>query len=156
MAIVVGQNSYITLTEANNYFTDKLYADGWNSATTVTKEIALKEACKRMNRLAFKGEKTDNVQLLAFPRVMPVLNRIGVIGFNSDTGIPEAVKSAQCEEALALIVHGNSARTKAQEQNVIRVNFGSVSEEYRAARKLLSGEALELLKPFLAGVVSIR
>lgn len=156
MTLAISTNSYVTLTEANAYFADRLHTAEWNSALVANQEKALKEACKRMNRLAFKGEKTDNVQLLAFPRVMPVLNRIGVIGFNSDTGIPEAVKSAQCEEALALIVHGNSARTKAQEQNVIRVNFGSVSEEYRAARKLLSGEALELLKPFLAGVVSIR
>ncbi|MCL6611182.1 MAG: hypothetical protein K6T66_06555 [Peptococcaceae bacterium] len=156
MALIVGQNTYVTITEAGEYFDGKLYADEWYNATDITKENALKEACRRINRLAFKGEKADETQLLAFPRKMPTFNRIGVIGFTTDTGIPEAVKQAQCEEALSLLKYGNSARTKVQEQNVVRVSFGEVSEEYRASLKLLSKEALELLKPYLAGVVSIK
>lgn len=155
MALYVGTNSYVTLTEANDYFDEKLYADKWHNADEITKEKALKEACRRINRLAFKGQKVEETQLLAFPRIMPVFNRVGVIGFTGDTGIPEEVKAAQCEEALALLRYGNSARTKAQEQNVVRVSFGEVSEEYRASLKLLSKEALELLKPYLAGVVAI-
>lgn len=156
MALNVGQNTYVTTTEANEYFDGKLYADEWNRADETTKEKALKEACRRINRLAFKGEKVVEAQLLAFPRKMPIFNRIGVIGFTDDTGIPEEVKAAQCEEALALLRYGNNARTKAQEQNVIRVSFGEISEEYRTNLKLLSKEALEILKPYLAGVVAIR
>lgn len=156
MALNVGQNTYVTITEANEYFDGKLYADEWNRADETTKEKALKEACRRINRLAFKGEKVVEAQLLAFPRKMPIFNRIGVIGFTDDTGIPEEVKAAQCEEALALLRYGNNARTKAQEQNVIRVSFGEISEEYRTNLKLLSKEALEILKPYLAGVVAIR
>lgn len=156
MALIVGQNSYVTLTEAEEFFDGKLYADEWHGADEATKEKALKEACKRLNRLAFKGKKVNDAQLLAFPRQMLLFNRIGVIGFTEDTGIPEEVKAAQCEEALSLLKIGNSARTKAQEQNVIRVSFGEVSEEYKASLKLLSREALELLKPYLAGVVAIR
>lgn len=156
MALYVGTNSYVTIAEADEYFAGKLYADEWHNTDDTTKEKALKEACRRINRLAFKGEKADEAQLLAFPRKMPMFNRIGVIGFVTDTGIPEEVKTAQCEEALALLKYGNSARTKAQEQNVVRVSFGEVSEEYRASLKLLSKEALELLKPYLAGAVSVK
>lgn len=155
MALYVGTNSFVTLGEAEQYFADKLYADEWHNADDITKEKALKEACRRISRLAFKGEKADEAQLLAFPRKMPMFNRIGVIGFSTDTGIPEEVKQAQCEEALALLRYGNSARTKAQEQNVVRVSFGEVSEEYRASLKLLSKEALELLRPYIAGAVVI-
>jgi len=107
MALYVGTNSFVTLTEANEYYDGKLYADEWHGADDITKEKALKEACRRINRLAFKGEKADESQLLAFPRKMPFFNRIGVIGFTTDTGIPEAVKQAQCEEALALLRYGN-------------------------------------------------
>lgn len=156
MALQVGIDSYVTLTEANEYFDEKLCADEWRTADDITKERALKEACRRINRLAFKGVKASETQLLEFPRMMPVFNRIGVIGFEDSGEVPEAVKAAQCEEALALLRYGNSARTKAQEQNVIRVQFGNVTEEYRASLKLLSREALELLKPYLAGAVSIR
>lgn len=97
--------------------------------------------------------------MLAFPRVMPVFNRVGVIGFTEDTGVPEAVKHAQCEEALALLKYGNNTRARLQEQGVIRVDFGSVSEEYDRNRSrtgiLFSREAYELLKPYLAGAVAI-
>ncbi|SMB97783.1 hypothetical protein SAMN00808754_1944 [Thermanaeromonas toyohensis ToBE] len=156
MALQVGVNSYVTVSEADAYFTERIYADEWQAANTPTKEKALIQACKRINRLAFKGVKADEAQLLAFPRIMPVFNRVGVIGFTEGAMVPQEVKDAQCEEALALLKYGNSARTKAQEQNVVRVNFGEVSEEYRASLKLLSKEALELLKPYLAGVVSIK
>lgn len=156
MSFIVGQNTYVTLAEADKYFTDKLFADEWHRADEATKEKALKEACRRINRLAFKGAKADETQLLAFPRKMPMFNRVGVIGFTSDTGIPEEVKAAQCEEALALLKYGNSARTKAQELNVIRVSFGEVSEEYKASLKLMSKEALELLRPYIAGAVVIK
>lgn len=155
MALIVGQNTYITITEAEEFFDGKLYTSEWDNADDLTKERALKEACKRINRLAFKGQKVDESQILAFPRRRPLMNRIGVIGFSTDTGIPEEVKWAQCEEALSLLKYGNSARTKAQEQNVIKVSFGEVSEEYKASLKLLSKEALELLRPYIAGAVVI-
>lgn len=155
MSLSIGINTYVSLSEAEQYFDGKLYADEWHNADDITKEKALKEACRRINRLAFKGEKADEAQLLAFPRKMPMFNRIGVIGFSTDTGIPEEVMWAQCEEALALLRYGNSARTKAQEQNVVRVSFGEVSEEYKASLKLLSKEALELLRPYIAGAVVI-
>lgn len=156
MALAIGTNTYVTLAEANTYFADKLHTAEWDSAFGATMEKALKEACRRMNRLVFKGQKLSETQLLAFPRIMPQFNRIGVIGFTTDSGVPEAVRAAQCEEALALLRFGNSARARAQEQNVVSVKFGDVTEEYRASLKLLSPEALELLKPYLAGGVSIR
>lgn len=162
MAVNVGTDSYVTLAEAEDYFDGKLHTSEWDNAGETTKEKALKEACRRINRLTFKGEKYEEDQVLAFPRVFPVFNRVGVIGFNyaeDEDGypvVPDEVKAAQCEEALALLKYGNSARTKAQEQNVIRVSFGNVSEEYRAGLKLLSKEALELLKPYLAGVIAIK
>lgn len=156
MTLAVGTNSYVTLTEANAYFADKLHTAEWDAALNAAKEKALKEACKRMNRLAFAGQKLTSTQLLAFPRMMPQFNRIGVISFTTDGGAPQTVRDAQCEEALALLRYGNSARAKAQEQNVVSVKFGDVTEEYRTGLKLLSPEALELLKPYLAGAVGIR
>ncbi|ABB14820.1 DnaT-like ssDNA-binding protein [Carboxydothermus hydrogenoformans] len=157
--------SYVDLTEAEEYFAGKLFADEWHNVDSKTKEKALIEATKRINRLQFKGIKANPTQLLEFPRAYPSIgtqnNNKGLsfgfsIGYVYEDTINENVKAATCEEALALLKYGNSARTKAQEQNVVRVSFGDVSEEYKASLKLLSKEALELLKPYLAGAVAIK
>jgi len=163
MALQVGVNSYVDLTETEEYFAGKLFADEWNNVDGATKEKALIEATKRINRLQFKGVKADPSQFLEFPRAYPSFGAPErersfsfSIGYVYEDTINENVKAATCEEALALLRYGNSARTKAQEQNVVRVSFGDVSEEYKASLKLLSKEALELLKPYLAGAVGIK
>ncbi|TCS80374.1 DnaT-like ssDNA-binding protein [Tepidibacillus fermentans] len=163
MALQVGINSYVDLTKAEEYFAGKLFADEWLNADSTMKEKALIEATRRINRLQYKGIKADPDQLLEFPRAYPSFGAPErersfnfTIGYVYEDTINENVKAATCEEALAVLKYGNSARTKAQEQNVVRVSFGDVSEEYRASLKLLSKEALELLKPYLAGAVAIR
>ena len=141
----VGINSYCDIEFANEYFGGKLYSEKWDEANETTREKALKEACRKIDRLAFTGCKESAEQPLQFPRV--------------PGGIPEAVKAAQCEEALALLEYGNSARAKAQEQGVVSLRIGELSEEYdrkAKAGKLHSSEGYELLKPYLLGAVSIR
>ncbi|MDO6355117.1 hypothetical protein Q3V94_08500 [Caloramator sp. CAR-1] len=157
MALTEGIDSFCTLEWAEEYFGGKLYCDEWAGASTTTKEKALKEATRRINRLNFKGIKADPGQILQFPRILVNVGpRIGFFGVVEQPTIPDEVKAATCEEALALLRFGNSARTKAQEQNVVRVAFGDVTEEYKGYGKLLSKEALELLKPYIAGAVVIR
>lgn len=123
-------------------------------------------ACRRIERLQFKGIKADfENQILQFPRVLPVVNvpvyvqeqgfNLGTMRFIVQDQVPEEVKQAQCEEALALLKYGNNNRTKLQEQNVVQINFGSISEEYKGLGKLFSKEAYELLKPYLTGAVAI-
>ncbi|AVX21600.1 hypothetical protein SAMN02745885_01651 [Carboxydocella sporoproducens DSM 16521] len=154
MALQVGINSYVTLSEAEEYFAGKLFCEEWENADSYTKEKALITATKRINRLPFIGKKADPAQLLEFPREF-AWTRQATFGFTQEEEISPEVKAATCEEALALLKFGNNARTNAQEQNVVRVSFGDVSEEYRASLKLLSREALELLKPYIAGAVPI-
>lgn len=117
--------------------------------------------------MQFKGIKADpENQILQFPRALPSVgmplyprerqfNFDYTLAYIVQEEVPEEVKQAQCEEALALLKYGNSTRTKLQEQNVVQVDFGSVSEQYKGLGKLFSKEAYELLKPYLAGAVSI-
>jgi len=165
MAVQVGVNSYVTLDEAEQYFSERLYTDEWDNADAITKEKALITACRRIERLTFKGLKVDETQILSFPRMYPNVgtpvskergfNLDFSIGFIEQEDVPQEVKNAQCEEALALLKYGNSTRAKLQEQNVVKVDFGSVSEEYKGLGKLFSKEAYELLKPYIAGPVAI-
>jgi hypothetical protein len=171
MAIQVGINSYVDIEYANGYFAGRLYADEWGNADTATKEKALLTACRRIERLQFKGIKADpENQILQFPRALPSVgmplyprerqfNFDYALAYIVQEKVPEEVKQAQCEEALALLKYGNNTRARLQEQGVIRVDFGSVSEEYDRNRSrtgiLFSREAYELLKPYLAGAVAI-
>lgn len=158
MPLKIGIDSYVTIEEANEYISGKLFAEEWGQADTNTRGNALKEACRQINRIKYKGQKADPAQILAFPRTMPIFNRLGRIGFAIYETVPENVKAAQCEIALALLKHGNTSRMKLQEQNVISVKIGDTTETYgsKKAGKLISEEAYELLKEYIAGAVVIR
>jgi hypothetical protein len=142
--ITVGENSYIDIDGADEYFAGRLHAESWGQADDETKEKALRQATKTIDRQPLRGRKTETGQALAFPRY-------------PDTEAPEAVKEACCEEALALLERGNSQRRKLQQEGVQSFTAGNISETYMpgAGKGLLSQEAKELLRPWLLGSVFI-
>jgi len=144
MSITVGKNSYIDIEGANEYFENRLHAESWGQADDETKEKALRQATKTIDRQPLRGRKTNPEQELAFPRY-------------PDTEVPEAVKEACCEEALALLERGNSQRRRLQQEGVQSFSLGNMSETYAAGagKGLLSQEAKELLRPWLLGSVFI-
>ena len=144
MSITVGENSYIDIEEANEYFAGRLHAERWGETSDADKEKALRQATKEIDRQLLKGRKATDTQELAFPRY-------------PDTEIPEAVKEACCEIALALLERGNSQRRKLQQEGVQSLSLGNMSETYApgAGRGLISQEAKELLRPWLLGGVNI-
>ena len=136
--------SYCTIEYANEYFAGRLHAESWGQTDGSTKEKALKQATKTIDRQPLRGRKTNPEQELAFPR-------------HPDTEIPEAVKEACCEEALALLERGNSQRHKLQQEGVQSFTLGNMSETYApgAGRGLISQEAKEILRPWLLGAVNV-
>ena len=136
--------SYCTIEEANAYFSGRLHAESWGQADDETKEKALRQATKTIDRQPLRGRKTETGQALAFPRY-------------PDTEVPEVVKEACCEEALAMLERGNSQRRKLQQEGVQSFSLGNMSETYAAGagKGLLSQEAKELLRPWLLGAVNI-
>ena len=136
--------SYCTIEEANEYFAGRLHAEVWEQADDETKEKALKQATKTIDRQPLRGRKTNPEQELAFPR-------------HPDTEIPAAVKEACCEEALAILERGNSQRRRLQQEGVQSFTLGNMSETYAPGngRGLLSQEAKELLRPWILGGVMI-
>ena len=136
--------SYVSLAEANEHFSNRLHADAWAEASDADKDKALAMATKTIDRQLLRGRKTNPEQELAFPRY-------------PDTEVPEAVKEACCEEALALLERGNSQRRKLQQEGVQSFTLGNMSETYTSSsgKGLLSQEAKELLRPWLLGAVNI-
>ena len=136
--------SYCTTEYANEYFSGRLHAESWGQADNETKEKALQQATRAIDRQHLNGRKATDTQELAFPRY-------------PDTEIPEAVKEACCEEALAMLERGNGQRRKLQQEGVQSFALGNMSETYvaGAGKGLLSQEAKELLRPWLLGGVFI-
>ena len=136
--------SYCTIEYANEYFQNRLHAESWGQADESTKEKALQQATRAIDRQLLRGRKTNPEQELAFPRY-------------PDTEVPEAVKEACCEEALAILESGNSQRRKLQQEGVQSFSLGNMSETFAAGagKGLLSQEAKELLRPWLLGGVMI-
>ncbi len=134
--------SYCTIEYADEYFENRLHAESWGQADDETKEKALRQATKAIDRQPLSGRKADTAQTLAFPR-------------HPDAEIPEAVKEACCEIALALLERGNSQRHKLQQEGVQSFTLGNMSETYAPGGGLISQEAKELLRPWLLGGVNI-
>lgn len=69
MAIEKGVNSYVTLSEADSYFEDRLDAAGWVNAGSELQEQALVTATRMLDEMRWQGRVSDADQALAFPRV---------------------------------------------------------------------------------------
>jgi hypothetical protein len=94
-------NSYVTLTEANDYFADRLNTAQWDAATSETKEKALITATRRIDEEQFFGYKVSTTQALKWPRYN-VRDEDGFFFLPSDS-IPERVKQAVFVTARELL-----------------------------------------------------
>jgi len=169
-------NSYLSLEDAQAYFAARLRSEAWETASDADQEKALLTACRRieahrlqvhrrpygfpydlpnaLDRPADPLAPADPDQALSFPRQRD-LDRTGSFA------IPDQVKQAQCEEALALLAQGaeQERRRSLQAAGVKSFAVDGLSESYEsgaAAQMLLSAEARMLLSPFIdrGGVIA--
>jgi len=93
-------DSYVTEAEANVYHTNHLYSSDWTSATTDTKEKALKMATRILDeKIEWEGIRGTSTQALAWGRVGMVYDGYTVA---SDI-VPVQIKNATAEFARNLI-----------------------------------------------------
>ena len=157
MSIIVGADTYISVSDADTYFSKRYNGELWAELTTGDKERLLTTATHKIDRLNLKGQKKVYTQTLSFPRVYAVRDNYSHInGFNIDT-VPDNVKYAVCEEALAMTNTEILKRKELQDQGVTSFSLGSLSESYqgRSSNPLLSKEATEYLKGWLLGALRI-
>ena len=154
MSITVGTDTYISVSDADTYFSKRYNGESWSNFTTGDKERLLTTATHKIDRLNLKGQKKVYTQTLSFPRVYTIRDNYN--GFNIDT-VPDNVKYAVCEEALAMTNTELTKRKELQDQGVTSFSLGSLSESYqgRSSNPLLSKEATEYLKGWLLGAVRI-
>ena len=90
VTLTVGTNSFINEEDADTYFNGRLNSDVWEDSSSKDRQKALITSTRRINKLNFEGEKTDEDQMLQFPR-------------DDDTVIPSDIEYGTCELALALL-----------------------------------------------------
>lgn len=82
--------NYATVAEGDTYCGGRLNTDGWDTATEGNKTKALTQATRIIDRLRYKGSRTDTDQVNQFPR-------------DDDTTVPDDIKNACIEIAIALL-----------------------------------------------------
>jgi len=139
---------YGTLAEGSAYFAQKLRTSAWDNASDEDREKALWEATRSINRLAFKGAKTDPVQENQFPR-------------DTSEIVPEVIEWATYELALVLL-DAIDPELEIRNLGVTGESYASVRTTYdRSLRDqgILSGipsaTAWQFLQPYLADPDSI-
>ena len=121
--LVVGENSYVTLAEAEIMIADMFNASEWEQLTDTQKEKALKTAVfQGLDLLTLSGSKLNPyTQVLEFPR-------------NWETEVSNSVKMAQCYEAVE-VARANYAAEKAQQEGVSSRSIAGASVSYKTTGK---------------------
>lgn len=94
-------NTYVTRAQATTYHGDRLNTAAWTSASDAEKDQALLQSARRLSDESFLGTISSVTQSLPWPRY-GCYDRNGV--YIDGDEIPQLVKDAQCELALAYLV----------------------------------------------------
>lgn len=143
---------YVTVIEADEYISTRYTPSSedrirWTALPDDDKEIYLQQSIDAIERLPFRGRKTYDSQVLAFPRY-PL------------STVPGNVKAAQVENALKLSDSDNSEDTELYDKlnlhGVYSYSIGNLSERLTAATTartagISSTRAMQFLQPFLMG-----
>jgi hypothetical protein len=152
MAIVVGTDTYLSVIDADVYWSKKNNAT-WSNASINSKEAALIEATQYIDgAFEFIGRQ-DIENVLAWPRFDVCITSGNFAGINYDsTTIPPQIENACAElalEALSGLLMPSQDRggmTKKEKVDVIEVEYS----EFAPTQKTYDFVAL-LLKPLIAG-----
>lgn len=149
-AITVGTNSYILQADAILYFADRLYSTAFTDAVSTDQVKALLMAAKQIDQMRINGIKAVDTQALEFPRARYSYNygdqRLNIVGAGTyirgedwviETEVSQAVKDAQCEQAIYLLKQGANGqrRQELQAQGVKSFSLGNLSESYTVGRR---------------------
>jgi hypothetical protein len=161
-------NSYVTVEEAENFLDARLNAGAWTNAKPDDKKRALLMAANRLDRENWLGNRVTSVQRLAWPRTGAAkVDSVGIgYGFAghswgwgygetySTDEIPQPVKDAQCELALAYLEGFDESGDDA----IDSFSQDGVSVKFRASRPDggLPPKVAQLIGGLIAGTRLVR
>lgn len=144
MALEVGTNSYLDVTEADAYFADRLFSSTWETAEVTDKPKALIQATKAIEELTFSGTRYLDTQALSFPRSGLVVDGILL----DETVVPQAVKEAVCEYAILMLSEDYTAPDDLEAFDSVSLGSISIDVNSRKSGKSLPPKVEALLSRY--------
>lgn len=132
----------------NSMYTDHSadFLSGGVDPYVAPKLPCLCEATRKIDGLNLAGKKVLTTQVNQFPRVYTKPDGTEY----TQTAVPEDVKQACCEEALAILKYGNTSRYKLKLEGVANFSVGAISETFDGkVSALLSPEATRIMKKYV-------
>jgi hypothetical protein len=141
-------NAYCSLAEAASYLDERLYTDDWDDATTDNQTRAVIWATKLIDTYTeWEGRKKDQDQALDWPR-QSVYDKDGYIV--ADTIIPQDIKDAAAELAMALLAEDRTAEPDSVGLNRLQVDV--IELEYDKADRDQYGTIPETVRKIIEPV----
>lgn len=142
--------AYLTPVEAQVYFDGRLGTECWDDAQDTERTKALLQATRAIDRLNFRGEKTDSDQVLQFPR-------------KDDTVVPDDIQCACAEESLSLL-EGKDPEMERESLAVISQEFGKAKIKFdrdsgrpiNILNGIMSATAWSYILPYLRDPLTLR
>ena len=127
MALVLNTNSYVEISDADDYLESRIDSANWFNAKDDIREQALVTASLLVDDNAWIGSAVSSSQALAWPRKNAIYNddRLGRQITFLVTEIPSRVKVAVYEQALHLV--NNEDLMEGTTQTFESISVGSIS-----------------------------
>lgn len=145
-------DSYISLTDANTYFSSTLKEESWTAYTTAQKEAALRLATRHLDAEDWKGERsyTREANSLRLPR-RNLYDRDGEL--ISSTVVPPEIQIATCELALEMLDvnlgEGDPQVLEKLEVGSIALTYGGTTTNSARYQTRYPGIVQALIAPYL-------
>ena len=121
-------NSYISVSDADDYFSSRFGASTWEDLDTADKQKLLVQSTYRINRERFYGLPTVQSQNLTWPRQLLV--NVDGLPLPSNT-IPKEVKWATCELALYTLTEEDRMMNDNELENFDSYEIGLIKLQTR-------------------------
>jgi hypothetical protein len=147
MALAKGTNSYVTVSEANAFFENRLSASSWDDADDTAKAQSLMTATSILDSLHWQGVILSETQELAFPRNGEYFDTF--LGYNVTFGntVPKRITHATFELALHLLVNPDLLEDSGKATDIA---VGAISLSRVSSANLLPSTVRRLIRPLLA------
>jgi hypothetical protein len=152
-------NSYITRADAELYFERHLYGDAWNvGASYSKKETALMMATRVIDtNTEFHGFVKNDIQALKWPRIrVPNIERynftfagpVVLAPFFDSNSVPQRVKDATCELALALLTVDRTKDDEASGISQLTVTGAiAITFDHSNRKRAMPEQVMYMLQP---------
>ncbi len=146
MALAKGTNSYVTISEADAFFADRIDVAAWETASETQKSQALVTATQIIDSLEWIGIIATETQTLAFPRTGSYFEPKVGYEVNLKNEVPSRIINAVYEVAYHLL---NNDGLLDSTGKVDSLSIGSITLTNVKSAGRMPSTARYLIKPLL-------